>query len=409
MYAIDTTNKKIVFSYSKTALFEELKMISALKAQQAVSKDGTDISDMFIITDGEEPYFSHWIDATLPYITSALPQQHLTTSVGAETVSITAFTDTARSISEGNILSADGILKNLLLFGCLAEWYSSVSQVDFQQEYTTKMGENIRLFAEILFDSRKRKVSSVFAVTAGDAKKATTYAEQIAALQTLVAALQIVVNSQGTTLAGHTVTLGEHTVELAGDANSISGLTTDLANEVSRAQAAESGILAQVAEWMADDNASLKIRVNGADIVTYTPEGENQIANISVPTHVTDLSDGGSYPTTATVNSLISAAIVAFAGGNSTLATILADYATKAWVENNFSGGGSGAYVDLVSNQVIAGLKTFADIAVTGTMAIPKTAPLNPVAGSYYLYVDENGNYAGGGDSGSGDEGSGSD
>lgn len=397
MYTIDTTNKKIIFTFSKSTVFEELKMTSALKAQQIITKEGTDLSDMYIITDGELSYLDSWLDATLPLITSSLPQQHLTTSRDSTTVTITAYTDTSRDLSEGNIVSADGILRNLLTFGCLAEWYSDTGNAEFQQEYAMKLAENIKLFAATLWDSRKRKVGTLFSTASGSTDNAKTYASQIEALQTIIAALQTLTAAQGVTIAGHTSTLSTHTTTLGTLGGDVDDLETNLANEVSRAQGAESGILSTVQGWLSDF-ASLKINVNGTQAADYTPGGENQTVSLTIPTTVAGLSDGSNYPTTTAVNGLIAAAIASFAGGNSTLATILADYATKAWVTANFSGGVSGNFVDLTTDQTIAGVKTFGDIVVTGTFALPNVAPVNPSSSLNYLWVDTNGNYTYGDD-----------
>lgn len=393
MYTIDTTHKKIIFAFSKSTLFEDLKMTSALKAQQIVSKDGTDLSDMYIITDGEQSYLDRWLEATLPLITSSLPQQHLTTSEDSTTVTITAYTDTARDLSEGNILSADGILRNLLLFGCLAEWYSETAYPAFQEEYSVKLAENIKLFASTLWDSRKRKVGTLFSTASGNTDNAKTYAEQISAIQTALAALQLLVGSYGSTIAGHTSAINSHTSSISSLDGDVDTLTTNLGNEVSRAQGAESGILSTVQGWFSDF-ATLKIKVNNVEKADYAPSGESQTVNISVPVSVSDLSDGSSYSTTSAVNGLIAAAIQTFAGSASTLATILADYATKAWVTANFSGGGAtGEFVDLTTDQTIAGVKTFGDIVVTGTFALPNVAPVNPSVSLNYLWVDPNGSY----------------
>lgn len=409
MYSIDSTNKKIVFTFSKSALFEDLKRTSAHKAQQIVSKEGTDLSDMYIITDGERSYLDKWLDATLPMITSALPQQHLTTAMDSTSVTITAYADTTREMSEGNILSADGILRNLLLFGCLAEWYSETAHSEFQQEYAAKLGENIRLFAATLWDSRKRKVGTLFSTTSGSIDNAKTYATQIEALQTLTAAQGITIAAQGVTIAGHTSTIGTQ-----GDA--ISDLTTrmgvaegDISDEVTRAQTAEQGILTTVQEWLSEALAKLTVKVNGTTVMIYDPNDTNAVLSLTIPTAVSDLSDASSYSTTAQVIALIAAAITAFAGSGGTLSTILADYALKQWVTDNFApiGGGGGTiddYVDLSSNQYIEGLKTFRDISVSGSMAIPTVAPSSPAENTCYLWYNSDGYYYGEDDgSGSGD------
>lgn len=402
MYTIDSTNKKIVFTYSKSTLFEDLKMTSALKAQQIVSKEGTDLSDMFIITDDELGYMGRWLEATLPYITSAIPQQHLTTSVDSMNIIVTAYTDTTRALSEGNIISADGMLRNLIIFGCLAEWYSTVNQLDFQQEYATKMAEHLKVFTETLFDSRKRKVGTLFSIADGTGAKSITVADQINALQTLVTALQTLVAAQGQTIN----TQGQAISSSSAAIESLDSRTTDnegdIATEISRAQSAESGILSTVQGWL-QDFASLKIKVNNVQQAEYAPGGENQTVNLSVPTVVGDLSDGSSYSNTAQVQALISSALSAFAGSSGTLSTILADYALKSWVTANFApiGGGGGQvitdYVDLSSDQTINGVKTFRDIAFQAnqncSLEIPTNAPASPAANKVYLYCNPTGNY----------------
>lgn len=402
MYTIDSTNKKIVFTYSKSTLFEDLKMTSALKAQQIVSKEGTDLSDMFIITDDELGYMGRWLEATLPYITSAIPQQHLTTSVDSMNIIVTAYTDTTRALSEGNIISADGMLRNLIIFGCLAEWYSTVNQLDFQQEYATKMAEHLKVFTETLFDSRKRKVGTLFSIADGTGAKSITVADQINALQTLVTALQTLVAAQGQTIN----TQGQAISSSSAAIESLDSRTTDnegdIATEISRAQSAESGILSTVQGWL-QDFASLKIKVNNVQQAEYAPGGENQTVNLSVPTVVGDLSDGSSYSNTAQVQALISSALSAFAGSSGTLSTILADYALKSWVTANFApiGGGGGQvitdYVDLSSDQTINGVKTFRDIAFQTnqncSLEIPTNAPASPAANKVYLYCNPTGNY----------------
>lgn len=402
MYTIDSTNKKIVFTYSKSTLFEDLKMTSALKAQQIVSKEGTDLSDMFIITDDELGYMGRWLEATLPYITSAIPQQHLTTSVDSMNIIVTAYTDTTRALSEGNIISADGMLRNLIIFGCLAEWYSTVNQLDFQQEYATKMAEHLKVFTETLFDSRKRKVGTLFSIADGTGAKSITVADQINALQTLVTALQTLVAAQGQTIN----TQGQAISSSSAAIESLDSRTTDnegdIATEISRAQSAESGILSTVQGWL-QDFASLKIKVNNVQQAEYAPGGENQTVNLSVPTVVGDLSDGSSYSNTAQVQALISSALSAFAGSSGTLSAILADYALKSWVTANFApiGGGGGQvitdYVDLSSDQTINGVKTFRDIAFQTnqncSLEIPTNAPASPAANKVYLYCNPTGNY----------------
>lgn len=399
MYTIDSTNKKIVFTYSKSTLFEDLKMTSALKAQQLVSKEGVDLSDMFIITDDELGYLGRWLEATLPYISSSIPQQHLTTSVDENNIIITAYTDTTRALSEGNIISADGMLRNLLIFGCLAEWYSTVNQMEFQQEYATKLGENLRVFTETLFDSRKRKVGTLFSIADGQGAKAATVSDQIVALQTIVAALQTLTAAQGTTIVSQGSTINSQGA-------SISDLTTrmgvaegDISDEVTRAQTAEQGILTTVQEWLSEALAKLTVKVNGSTVIIYDPNDTNSTLTLTIPTAVAQLSDAGSYSTTAQVNALIAAAITAFAGSGGTLSTILADYALKQWVTDNFApigGGGGGTitdYVDLTSNQSISGIKSFTDIEATGSLAIPTSAPVNPKASLTYLWSNPNGNY----------------
>lgn len=401
MYTIDSTNKKIVFTYSKSTLFEDLKMTSALKAQQIVSKEGTDLSDMFIITDDELGYMGRWLEATLPYITSAIPQQHLTTSVDSTNIIVTAYTDTTRALSEGNIISADGMLRNLIIFGCLAEWYSTVNQLDFQQEYATKMAEHLKVFTETLFDSRKRKVGTLFSIADGTGAKSITVADQINALQTLVTALQTLVAAQGQTIN----TQGQAISSSSAAIESLDSRTTDnegdIATEISRAQSAESGILSTVQGWL-QDFASLKIKVNNVQQAEYAPGGENQTVNLSVPTVVGDLSDGSSYSNTAQVQALISSALSAFAGSSGTLSTILADYALKSWVTANFAPIGGGGqvitdYVDLSSDQTINGVKTFRDIAFQTnqncSLEIPTNAPASPAANKVYLYCNPTGNY----------------
>ena len=270
MYTIDSTNKKIVFTYSKSTLFEDLKMTSALKAQQIVSKEGTDLSDMFIITDDELGYMGRWLEATLPYITSAIPQQHLTTSVDSMNIIVTAHTDTTRALSEGNIISADGMLRNLIIFGCLAEWYSTVNQLDFQQEYATKMAEHLKVFTETLFDSRKRKVGTLFSIADGTGAKSITVADQINALQTLVTALQTLVAAQGQTIN----TQGQAISSSSAAIESLDSRTTDnegdIATEISRAQTAEQGILNTVQEWISESMAKLTVKVNVSFLAAST-------------------------------------------------------------------------------------------------------------------------------------------
>lgn len=407
MYSIDSTNKKIVFTFSKSALFEDLKRTSAHKAQQIVSKEGTDLSDMYIITDGERSYLDKWLDATLPMITSALPQQHLTTAMDSTSVTITAYADTTREMSEGNILSADGILRNLLLFGCLAEWYSETAHSDFQQEYAVKLGENIRLFASTLWDSRKRKVGTLFSTTSGSIDNAKTYAAQIETLETLLAALQAVTAAQGTTIASHTSSINSQGSSISSLTSRVSSAEGDISNETTRAQTAEQGILNTVQEWISESLAKLTVKVNGSTVIIYDPNDTNSTLTLTIPTAVAQLSDAGSYSTTAQVTALIAAAITAFAGSGGTLSTILADYALKSWVTSNFApigGGGGGTiddYVDLSSDQYIEGVKTFRDIKVTGSMAIPTSAPSSPSANTCYLWYNSNGYYYGE-DSGSG-------
>ena len=327
MYTIDTTNKKIVFTYAKNALFEDLKMTSSRKAQQLVSKEGVDLSDMFIVTDDELGYLGRWLEATLPYITSAIPQQHLTTSDTGENITVTAWTDTARSVSEGNLITADGILRNLLIYGCLAEWYSTVNQTDFQQEYATKLAENIRLFAETLFDSRKRKVGTLFSTSSGTGQNAATYADQINTLQTLVAALQTLAAAQGTTIASHSTSIGSQGTALSALDGRVGDAEDHIAAEVTRAQTAEAGILTTVQEWLDDNMATLTVKVNGTSVAVYDPNGTSEVLALTVPGAVSDLSDASSYSTTSQVNALIAAAIASFAGSSGGLTTILADYA----------------------------------------------------------------------------------
>lgn len=409
MYTIDSTNKKIVFTYSKSTLFEDLKMTSALKAQQIVSKEGTDLSDMFIITDDELGYMGRWLEATLPYITSAIPQQHLTTSVDSTNIIVTAYTDTTRALSEGNIISADGMLRNLIIFGCLAEWYSTVNQLDFQQEYATKMAEHLKVFTETLFDSRKRKVGTLFSIADGTGAKAATVADQIVALQTIVAALQTLTAAQGTTIVSQGSTINSQ-------GESISDLTTrmgvaegDISAEVNRAQTAEQGILNTVQEWLQESLAKLTVKVNGNTVLVYDPNDTNAVLSLTIPTAVSDLSDASNYSTIAQVTALIAAAITAFAGSGGTLSIILADYALKQWVTDNFApigGGGGGTiddYVDLSSDQYIEGVKTFRDIKATGSMAIPTVAPSSPAANTCYLWYNSNGYYYGESDDSSDD------
>lgn len=403
MYTIDSTNKKIVFTYSKSTLFEDLKMTSARKAQQIVSKEGTDLSDMFIITDDELGYLGRWLEATLPYITSSIPQQHLTTSVDVDNIVITAYTDTARSLSEGNIISADGVLRNLLIFGCLAEWYSTVNQLDFQQEYATKLAEHLRVFTETLFDSRKRKVGTLFSIADGTGARAATVADQINALQTSVAAQGLTIAAQGTTIATHTTTINSQGTAISSLNSRMGEAETDIANEVSRAQTAEQGILNTVQEWIGENMATLNVKVNGTSVVVYDPTGTNEVLNLTIPISVSDLSDGSSYSTTAAVQALIASAIATFAGSNSSLTTILADYALKSWVTANFApiGGGGGTpitdYVNLTTDQTINGVKSFRDIAFqagqTCSLEIPTNAPANPASGRAYIYANPTGNY----------------
>lgn len=403
MYTIDSTNKKIVFTYSKSTLFEDLKMTSALKAQQIVSKEGTDLSDMFIITDDELGYMGRWLEATLPYITSAIPQQHLTTSVDSMNIIVTAYTDTTRALSEGNIISADGMLRNLIIFGCLAEWYSTVNQLDFQQEYATKMAEHLKVFTETLFDSRKRKVGTLFSIADGTGAKSITVADQINALQTLVTALQTLVAAQGQTIN----TQGQAISSSSAAIESLDSRTTDnegdIATEISRAQSAEQGILNTVQEWISESLAKLTVKVNGNTVLVYDPNDTNAILSLTIPTAVSQLSDASSYSTTAQVQALISSALSTFAGSSGTLSTILADYALKSWVTANFApiGGGGGQvitdYVDLSSDQTINGVKTFRDIAFQTnqncSLEIPTNAPASPAANKVYLYCNPTGNY----------------
>ena len=408
MYTIDTTNRKIIFTFGKSALFEDLKRTSAHKAQQIVSKEGTDLSDMYIITDGEQAYLANWLDATLPLITSALPQQHLTTATDSTSVTITAYADTTRDLSEGNILSADGILRNLLISGCLAEWYSETAHVDFQQEYSVKLGEGIKLFASTLWDSRKRKVGTLFATSSGSIDNAKTYAAQIETLETLIAALQTLTAAQGVTIAGHTSSINSQGASISSLTSRVSTAEGDIAGETTRAQTAEQGILTTVQGWLEEALAKLTVKVNNETVLTYDPNDTNAVLSLSIPGAVSDLSDASSYSTTSQINTLIADALATFAGSSGTLSTILADYALKSWVTENFAPIGSGGggtitdYVDLTSNQYIEGLKTFLDISVTGSMAIPTSAPASPSANKAYLWYNSNGYYYGEGGSGSG-------
>jgi hypothetical protein len=402
MYTIDSTNKKIVFTYSKSTLFEDLKMTSALKAQQIVSKEGTDLSDMFIITDDELGYMGRWLEATLPYITSAIPQQHLTTSVDSMNIIVTAYTDTTRALSEGNIISADGMLRNLIIFGCLAEWYSTVNQLDFQQEYATKMAEHLKVFTETLFDSRKRKVGTLFSIADGTGAKSITVADQINALQTSVAAQGLTIAAHGTTIATHTTTINSQGTAISSLDSRVGEAEGDISAEVTRAQTAEQGILNTVQEWISESLAKLTVRVNGNTVLVYDPNDTNAVLSLTIPTAVSQLSDASSYSTTAQVTALIAAAITAFAGSGGTLSTILADYALKSWVTANFAPIGGGGqvitdYVDLSSNQTINGEKTFRDIAFQTnqncSLEIPTNAPASPAANKVYLYCNPTGNY----------------
>ena len=410
MYTIDTTNKKIIFTFSKSTLFEDLKMTSAHKAQQIITKEGTDLSDMYIITDGELSYFSKWLEATLPLITAALPQQHLTTATDSTTVTITAYTDTTRDLSEGNIVSADGILRNLLLFGCLAEWYSDTAYTDFQQEYAAKLGENIKLFATTLWDSRKRKVGTLFSTVSGSADNAKTYAQQIEALQTLIAALQTLTAAQGVTIASHTSSINSQGSSISSLTTRVSGAEGDISDEATRAQSAEQGILTTVQGWLEEALATLTVKVNNVTKVTYDPNDTNQVLNLTIPTAFTDLSDASNYSTTSQVNTLIQNALSTFAGSSGTLSTILADYALKSWVTSNFAPIGSGGggtitdYVDLSTNQYIEGVKTFRDISASGSMAIPTAAPVSPSSNTCYLWYNSDGYYYGESSSSSSDE-----
>lgn len=397
MYTIDSTNKKIVFTYSKSTLFEDLKMTSARKAQQIVSKEGTDLSDMFIITDDELGYLGRWLEATLPYITSSIPQQHLTTSVDADNIVITAYTDTARSLSEGNIISADGVLRNLLIFGCLAEWYSTVNQLDFQQEYATKLAEHMRVFTETLFDSRKRKVGTLFSIADGTGARAATVADQISALQTSVAAQGLTIAAQGTTIATHTTTINSQGSTISSLDSRVGEAERDISAEVNRAQTAEQGILNTVQEWISESLAKLTVKVNGNTVLVYDPNDTNAVLSLTIP----EAFDPSDYSTTEEMEAAIADAIAEFSGDSGSLTEILADYALKQWVTDNFApigGGGGGTiddYVDLSSDQYIEGVKTFRDIKVTGSMAIPTSAPASPSANTCYLWYNSNGYYYG--------------
>lgn len=405
MYTIDSTNKKIVFTYSKSTLFEDLKMTSARKAQQIVSKEGTDLSDMFIITDDELGYLGRWLEATLPYITSSIPQQHLTTSVDADNIVITAYTDTARSLSEGNIISADGVLRNLLIFGCLAEWYSTVNQLDFQQEYATKLAEHLRVFTETLFDSRKRKVGTLFSIADGTGAKAATVADQISALQTSVAAQGLTIAAQGTTIATHTTTINSQGTAISSLDSRVGEAEGDISAEVTRAQTAEQGILNTVQEWISESLAKLTVKVNGNTVLVYDPNDTNAVLSLTIP----EAFDPSDYSTTEEMEAAIADAIAEFSGDSGSLTEILADYALKQWVTDNFApigGGGGGTiddYVDLSSDQYIEGVKTFRDIKVTGSMAIPTSAPASPSANTCYLWYNSNGYYYGESDDSSDD------
>lgn len=398
MYTIDNVNNKIVFSYIKTSLFEDLKRISAIKSQQIVTKEGVDQSDMFIITDDEVEYLDSWLTTALPYITSSVPQQHLTTTIDSDYVTITSFSDSTRNISEGNIITADGILRNLLIFGCLSEWYSNTANATFAQEYSTKLGENIKLFSEILFDSRKRKVSTLFVPNSGDGRKATTIAEQIADILNLISALTGRVSTTETNLQDTQTDVQTNTDNIQNNRLQIDSSNRAIVREGMRAIQAENSLLEQI-------QALANLQMNDLNLTidnithTYNPkDGGGVSLTINIPKSVTDLSDSDNYPTHTQVSALVTALIAASLNSGD-IANVLSAYATRQWVEDNFSGGGGGGsiitdYVDLTSNQNISGVKIFQTIGATGAMSIPTVPPQNPDINKVYLYFSTTGEYA---------------
>lgn len=162
MIKINTEKNNVVFSHGVATLEEMLMRSTAKRAQGMVTKEGADMSDMYILTSDEEALMESYIEKAVKTIGGAVPLCVTDITLRGNEWEITVSLDASRTDYDKSVLgAADSILLEALEAYCLRLWYEDVSNADLAKQSAATFADRLLQLQNALTDSGLQHTTSL--------------------------------------------------------------------------------------------------------------------------------------------------------------------------------------------------------------------------------------------------------